>query len=149
MQDKRTENAALLKRLRRMLLDQQEHYQDYLQVLKQENFSIKNGNDKKLEVQSKREKEIAANIFKFQKVINPLEELYLQRFPEGMSGISELRESLFRMKSQALELNAENRTMIRKNMDELRREISELRIPKRRKSPYGRNDSPTMLDMTT
>ncbi|MFP4442152.1 MAG: hypothetical protein ACLFST_03455 [Spirochaetia bacterium] len=149
MQDKSSRNDAILNRLRKLLSEQQKKFEAYIRCLKLESVSIQEDDAEKLNNQTLIEKEILSEIIRLQRVIEPLEELYSRNIPAGTPELNRLRKAVTEMRSAAASLNLENRNRIRERLSSLRTEISGLRIPKNRRSPYSNLGSPAMLDMTT
>lgn len=149
MQDNSSRNNPVLNRLRKLLSEQRKKFEDYIRCLKLESVSIQEDDAQKLNNQTLIEKEILAQILRLQHVIEPLEEQFSQDVPGGSPEVDRIKKAVSEMHAEAASLNLRNRTMIRERLSALRTEISGLRVPKNRRSPYGRIDSPAMLDMTT
>jgi DNA repair exonuclease SbcCD ATPase subunit len=131
-----------------MLVQQREKFRHYLSILDNEEEAIRNRDVDALQTYVQLETSVLAEIHSFQKVIRPLESLYRSAYPEQESQIPPLRESLARLRDRVLERNEQNRALMRERIDELKREIRELRLPNTRKSLYGEVES-RMVDITT
>lgn len=140
---------ALLKRLKGHLVTQRDKFRRYLDLLDSEEESIKSGDMNLLTLHVEMEKGIIEEIYAFQKVIDPLTEVYRVAYPQAEPEIPLLEASLQRAKQEVLERNERNRALLKKNLDILRQEIQSLRVPKRPKSPYGDVGAPSMIDITT
>jgi hypothetical protein len=140
--------AAVLKRLREMLLRQKEKFQAYLGLLEQEEKSIAGGDTEKLLAQVELENTIIAEIFTLKKVITPLEALYKAAYPLAESTVPKLQVALEDMGQQVVARNSRNRALLKERMEELRREITTLRAWPRAASPYA-EVQPSLVDITT
>lgn len=142
------QRVRILKRLRRMLLAQRDKFRQYLGILEHEERAILERDVDRLTRHIEIEQGIVREIFALQKVIGPLDDLYREAFPDGENEIPPLRESLRHLQEQVLKRNEMNRNLLREKMDHLREQIDQLRIPKAKKSPYGKTPPPTMVDLS-
>ncbi|MFO8063909.1 MAG: flagellar export chaperone FlgN [Spirochaetota bacterium] len=142
------ERVALLHRLREMLVQQRDKFQHYLEILDNEEEAIRNRDVEALESYVRLETSVLGEIQAFQKVIRPLESLYRSAYPDEESQIPPLRASLSRLRSRVLERNEQNRALMRERIDELKKEIRELKLPNNRRSLY-REVETRMVDITT
>ena len=143
-----SERVAMLHRLRDMLVQQREKFQHYLNILDQEEDAIRRRDVEALEDYVQLETSVLAEINSFGKVIRPLESLYRSAYPEEESQIPPLRASLARLRERVLERNEQNRALMRERIDELKAEISRLRVPAGKPSVYAGVES-RMVDITT
>jgi flagellar biosynthesis/type III secretory pathway chaperone len=143
-----SERVALLKRLRDMLVQQREKFRHYLDILDNEEEAIRTRDVDALETYVQLETSVLAEIQAFGKVIRPLESLYASAYPNQESQIPPLRDSLARLRDRVLERNEQNRALMRERIDELKKEVEELRLPNTRRSLYGAVES-RMVDITT
>jgi flagellar biosynthesis/type III secretory pathway chaperone len=143
-----SERVATLHRLRDMLVQQRTKFQEYLEILDSEEAAIRNRDVDALEGYVQLETAVLAEINSFQKVIRPLESLYRWAYPDEESQIPPLRASLARLRDRVLERNEQNRALMRERIEELKREISELKLPKAKKSLYAGVES-RLVDITT
>ena len=141
--------VAILKRLRENLLSQRAKFFKYLSVLEKQEFDIINEDTDKLEAHIEMEQSIVREIFTFQKVINPLEELYHSAYPAREPEIPELKKSLENLKLQVLERNKRNQGLLREHMTQIRQKIIELRSNTALKSVFSTEPTPTLIDITT
>lgn len=142
------QSAAVVRRLREMLLRQRERFQHYLDILEQEERDIRDGDAEKLLGHVELEQSVIADIVTLRRVIAPLEELYQAAYPEPEATIPPLALTLERMGTQVAERNARNRAMLERSMEDLRREIASLRAWPREGSPFV-EVVPTLVDITT
>jgi flagellar biosynthesis/type III secretory pathway chaperone len=139
---------SILKRLREMLLRQRETFQSYLDLLEQEHLSIAEGDVERLQSQVELERSVIAELRNLGKVIRPLEDLYQLAYPEREDTVPALKAVLEKMGGEVKERNARNKAALKEKMDELRREITELRAWPRTSSPYA-EVAPSLVDITT
>ncbi len=143
------ERIALLKSLKGHLIAQRDKFEQYLDLLDRQEESIQSGDMERLQAHIELEKGIIEEIYAFQKVIDPLTEVYRMAYPASEPEIPLLSESLEHARQEVLARNERNRSLLKKNLETLRQEIASLRIPKRAKSPYGDVGVPSMIDITT
>ncbi len=143
------ERVNILKKLRETLLKQREKFRNYLEVLDHEERAIAEGDLNSLEAHVAIEKSIVNEITNFQKVIEPLDEMYKRFFPESDDSIPKLKASLERMKTKVIERNKKNQLLLKEKMELVRSEIKSLRMNVRVTSPYANIGSPTFIDITT
>jgi hypothetical protein len=142
------QKIAVLTRLREMLRRQRGKFQDYLSLLEKEEGAIRSGNAERLISQVEMEKAIITEIFELSKVIQPLEMLYRAAYPGTEDTVPRLKATLEKMGEEVVRHNEANRTLLRKAMEELRREISSLRAWPRAGSPFA-EVVPSLVDITT
>lgn len=143
------QRVAVLKKLRSYLVKQREHFMSYLTLLDREEDAITSGDIEKLELHVELEHKLLKDIFAFQKVIAPLKDMYRSAFPGGNVEIEQLDESIESLKKKALAHNAENRRLLKLQMDVLKEKISELRIPRFRKNVFSASQKCGMVDILT
>ncbi len=143
------ERVNILKKLRETLLKQREKFRTYLEVLEHEERAIADGDLDRLEAHIAIEKSIVNEITNFQRVIEPLDEMYKKFFPESEESIPKLKESLERMKSKVIERNKRNQLLLKEKMELVRSEIKSLRMNMQVTSPYANIGTPTLIDITT
>lgn len=143
------ERVAILKRLKDHLLGQRDKFQNYLELLDKEEDSIRNNDLNALAVQVEYERAIVEEIYAFQKVIDPLADLYRVAYPTREADVPSLQDSLEHLRVQVLERNEHNRLLLHEAMASLRQEIKALRLPRQAKSPYGDVDAPSVIDIQT
>jgi len=142
---------SLLKRLKATLAHQREKFQTYLQVLDAEKASIETDAVDTLRLQVELEEELVVDIHAIQKVIDPLEVLFLQSY-QGSSDeeVADLKSSLDALKTKVQERSRENRGLLTQSMEALEREMVRVRPQVRSRNPYGAVRAPSVLvDITT
>lgn len=142
------QRISLLKRLRSMLEIQRDKFRGYLNVLEQQETSIQKGDVTALEVQTQLEQQVVREILSVQKVIKPLDSMYKKAYPQQKQEIAQLQQSLDTLKTQVLQRNEQNRLLLSRQRDELKKKIESLRIPKARKSVYARSGTPSIIDIS-
>jgi hypothetical protein len=142
-------NAAVLARLREMLVRQRDKLASYLGVLEREEEAIREGDADRLAACVELEGSVIADIFTLKKVIDPLQALYRAAWPEREPAVTELRATLERMSAEVIEKNAANRAMLRRKMDEMRQEIASLRRWPRPPSAFAAAAAPSLVDIMT
>jgi hypothetical protein len=142
------ERIHLLKRLRNMLEIQRDKFRSYLNVLDKQEISIKSGDSKALEAQAAMEQQLVREIMSVQKVIEPLDSMYSRMYPEKQSEIINLQSSLRHLQDQVLRRNQENRELLSRQRDELKKQIDALRLPRANRSVYGRQSAASMVDIS-
>lgn len=144
---------AVLRRFRELLVQQREKFERYLLVLDHERTDIETGDLDKLVSHVELEQEIVSEIYTFQKVIDPLEELYRASYEaaEGAPEAAEfpaLKQSLVELRGEVLARNAENRVLLKRRMETLRTEIDAVHRPMAgRRSVYADSGSGSLLDI--
>jgi len=145
--------AAILRRFRELLVQQRQKFEKYLLVLDHERNDIESGDVDRLAAHVEIEEQIVSEIFTFQKVIDPLEDIYRSAYPAGSpppeaASLGELRDSLIGLRTEVLARNAENRALLRQRMEVIRGEIAGLRMPMAaRRSVYAGSGDGGVLDI--
>ena len=126
-------------------------FERYLLVLDHEKADIESGDIDRLVAHVELEEQVVSDIFTFQKVIDPLEDLYRAVYPQGGAEndeLPELKRSLVELRGEVLKRNEENRVLLKQRMEALRTEISGLRIPmSARRSVYAGSGGGSVLDI--
>jgi len=143
------ERVFILKRLREMLIAQKEKFKNYLNLLEKEEEAILDEDTEKIEVHIHVEHSILKEIFSFQKVIKPLEDLYRIKFPEKEKSVPKLKKSLASLKEKVLARNEKNRNLLKSKITYLRQEIKAIKKNRRTRSPYSEVSTPSIIDITT
>jgi hypothetical protein len=134
------QRVAVLKRFRTLLAQQRDRFRSYLEVLDTQKDIIEKGDPDELLAHVELEEKIVADIFSIQKVIDPLEDMYLaalsgfeapgtaartgHREPDEVQSLKSALES---MKNEAVIRSTRNKELLSKRMAELRSEIKSLR----------------------
>jgi len=144
--------VATLRRFRELLVQQRTKFQNYLAVLDHERADIESGNVDALAAHVEIEEAVVSEIFTFQKVIDPMEELYRAAYPAAASGgdpeVPALRSTLAELKDEVLKRNAENRALLKRQMEIARSEIAGFRNPlASRASVYARAGEGALVDI--
>lgn len=142
-------NAAVLMRLREMLVRQRRKFAGYLEVLEREEEAIREGDADRLAACVELEGSVIADIYALKKVIDPLEDLYQAAWPEREPAVTELKSTLERMSAEVIEKNAVNRALLRQKMDEMRQEIASLRRWPRPTTAFSHAAAPSLVDIMT
>jgi hypothetical protein len=148
--DEMGQRVATLRRFRELLVQQRAKFENYLKVLDHERADIESGDVDRLAAHVELEEAIVSEIFTFQKVIDPMEELYRAAYPaaEPDPELPELRSTLNELKDEVLRRNAENRSLLKRQMDVMRSEISGFRNPlASRASVYARAGEAVLVDI--
>jgi len=143
--------VATLKRFRELLVQQRAKFENYLTVLDNERADIESGDVDKLAAHVELEEAIVSEIFTFQKVIDPMEEIYRAAYPAAGEDpeLPALRGTLNELKDEVLRRNAENRALLKSKMDLVRAEISGFRNPaSARASVYSRQGEAALVDIS-
>jgi hypothetical protein len=112
--------TAALKRLRDLLQDQRNRFQDYLEALERQKSAIEQGSAEEISAWVELEERLVAGILAIQRVINPLEAV------AGTPG-AVFDEALEGLKRQASARSARNRELLARRMSALKGEIAALR----------------------
>jgi len=143
------ERVALLTRLREQLLTQRFRFEEYLEILEQQEAAISEKNVDKLNEYVELETRIITDIAAVQRVVTPLSEVYRAVTPEPDPEILELNDSLSRLHEEASKHNKRNQELLHGQLDTLRLELDSVRSPKRARNVYSSRDTATLLDITT
>ena len=143
------ERVALLKRFKELLEKQRKKFRDYLNVLEKQAEVIKTEDTEALLIHTEIEQQIVANISNLQKVIQPIEEMYvnarLDSSDENYSEIIEiptLKTDLAKLQKEVLEQNEVNRNLLKTQMESLRQKIEGIKNPYRyNKSIYSKTEN--------
>jgi hypothetical protein len=144
------QRVATLRRFRELLVQQKLKFENYLTVLDHEKTDIESGDVNKLAAHVEIEEAIVSEIFTFQKVIDPLEELYRTAYPAATDApdVPQLKSTLSDLKDEVLRRNAENRNLLKRKMEIVRGEIAGFRNPlSKRASIYARAGEGELVDI--
>ena len=146
-EDELNERVALLKRFKELLEKQRQKFKDYLSVLENKETVIKNEDTVALLVHTEIEQQIVANIQSLQKVIDPIEQMYIASGLDSESAnlpseIPTLKTDLVKLQQEVLNQNSKNRELLKSQMVQLREKIEGLKNPYRySKSIYSKSES--------
>mgnify|MGYP003442065637 FL=1 len=141
------ERVALLKRFKELLEKQRQKFKDYLNVLEKQQTVIQNQDTEALLVHTEIEQQIVANIQNLQKVIEPIEQMYISSSLDSENDnldieIPTLKTDLAKLQKDVLNQNNKNRELLKTQMAQLRKKIDGLKNPyKYNKSIYSKSDS--------
>lgn len=145
-----SQRVAVLKRFRELLERQREKFSSYLNVLERQKADIESDDVDALVSHVEIEQAIVSEIFTFQKVIDPLEDMYRAAYhvADMPSDIPQIQANLGLLKEEVLKRNQENRALLKRKMGVIRQEITGLRNPfSKAKSVYGAPAEPSIIDI--
>jgi tRNA A37 N6-isopentenylltransferase MiaA len=144
------ERVSILKKLREYLTKKRDRLYSYLEVLDHEEEDILKEDAEKLKMHTEVEENIVKEIYAFQKVIDPLEEMYRTAYPAKDQEMSRLKESLKHIQDEALKRSKRNQKLLAESMEEVRNEIRSLRKINKNRPLYDADTQlPSMIDITT
>lgn len=124
------QRVAVLRRFRELLAQQRDKFERYLLILDHERSDIESGDVDRLAAHVDLEAQIVSEIFTFQKVIDPLDELYRAAYPlAAVEDVSGIKSALVGLRTEVSARNAENRRLLKQRMEMLRAEIAGFRNP--------------------
>ena len=144
------QRVAALRRFRELLVQQRTKFENYLRVLDHERTDIESGDVDRLAAHVELEEAIVSEIFTFQKVIDPLEQIYRAAYPAAGQDpeLPALRGTLEELRREVLRRNAENRALLKRKMEMVRAEIAGFRNPlASRSSVYARQGEGSLVDI--
>jgi hypothetical protein len=150
-QEELGQRVATLRRFRELLVQQRAKFENYLSLLDRERADIESGDVDKLAAHVEIEEAIVSEIFTFQKVIDPLEQIYKAAYPAAAEDpqLPELRSTLDGLKDEVLRRSAENRSLLKRQMELVRAEIAGFRNPlASRASVYARAGEAALVDIS-
>jgi hypothetical protein len=145
-----TQRVAILKRLKKLLLAQRDKFRTYLDVLEHQETDIAEGDTHKLEAHVELEKSIVKEIYAFQKVIDPLQDMYRMVYPhrEEEGEVPAIRDSLERIKEEVLVRNKQNQDLLDSSMTQVRGKIKGLRSLRKLTGIRATESVPSLIDTT-
>lgn len=145
------QRVAVLKRFRELLVAQREKFNSYLGLLDRQKDDIEASNMDALVSHVEIEQSIVADIHTFQRVIDPLEDMYraAYRVEEIPADIPQIQSTIEDLRQEVLSRNEENRALLKQRMTMLRQELDGIRRPFRKtNSVYGNQGATTtMIDI--
>jgi hypothetical protein len=158
------QRVAVLKRFKTLLSQQRDRFRSYLNLLDKQQSVIESGSTEDLLNYVEIEEKIVTDIFSIQKVIDPLEEMYYSLTStaavpvqkgagksEAHDEVHGLKESLEKLKNEAVVRSTKNRELLSKRMIELRSEIKALRnnpyASGGRKTNFSDSNSASLVDI--
>ncbi len=149
-EEEKGQRVAALRRFRELLVQQRAKFENYLTVLDHERADIESGDVDRLSAHVEIEEAIVSEIFTFQKVIDPLEQIYRAAYPSAAPDpeLPELRGTLDDLRTEVLRRNAENRALLKSKMEIVRAEIAGFRNPlASRSSVYASQGEGNLVDL--
>ena len=145
-QEELDERIAILRRFRSLLEQQRSKFEEYLHVLELQESKINEEDADALIAHSELESQIVQGIGSLQKVIVPMQKLYNSKAasynPQDAIPVEKLQKDLVRLQSQVLEQNEKNRTLLKSHIEELRKQMVQMKNPYRtRTSVYAEKSS--------
>jgi hypothetical protein len=143
--------VAVLRRFRELLQRQRDKFHEYLDVLEREKADIEAGDVDAMVSHVEIEQQIVSELYTFQKVIDPLEDMYREAYPAGTEhDVSGFKRGIDALRADVLARNARNRDLLKQKMGMLRQEIQSLRNPtKRGKQVYSSSGEASIIDITS
>jgi flagellar biosynthesis/type III secretory pathway chaperone len=151
-QEQIDERKAILKRFRQLLEEQRRKFRDYLIVLEKQESMITSENVDAIVRHTEIEQSIVSELYTIQKVIDPLERMYLAAHPETTDAeIPRLKTDLEHLKKEVLVQNERNRELLKSHMQILRQKVVSIHNPyAKRQSVYaGDAQVATRVDINT
>lgn len=130
------ERIAILRRFRTLLEQQRSKFQQYLQVLEQQEQKISIQDADAIIAHSELEAQIVEGIGSLQKVIVPMQELCQNKNaasfnPKDAVPISHLQTDLAKLQSQVLAQNQRNRALLKNHISQLKTQMVTIKNPYR------------------
>ena len=144
------QRVAALRRFRELLVQQRSKFENYLMVLDHERADIESGDVDRLAAHVEIEEAIVSEIFTFQKVIDPLEQIYRAAYPAAAEDpeVPALKGTLDDLRDEVLRRNAENRALLKSKMEIVRAELAGFRNPlAARASVYASQGGGALVDI--
>lgn len=141
------ERVALIKKFKSLLEQQREKFREYLKVLELQESEINRDDTDSVFAHAELESQIVAGIGSLQKVIIPMQQLYVSSGaasynPTDAVPVERLQNDLARLQSKVLAQNEKNRGLLKSHMETLRVQVAEFRNPYRNlNSVYARQSS--------
>jgi arsenate reductase-like glutaredoxin family protein len=147
------DRVAVLRKLKEHLLSQRNKFREYLILLEQEEIDIEEGDYLKLKFHTDMEKDILSGLSAFQKVIDPLEEMYRTLHPKDETfredeDLLTIRKTLHSLQTEVQKRNRRNRQLLSERMVELKAEILAIRRPVLGNTQFA-SPAPSLIDITT
>ena len=130
------ERIAILRRFRTLLEQQRSKFQQYLQVLEQQEQKISIQDADAIIAHSELEAQIVEGLGSLQKVIVPMQELCQNTNaasfnPKDAVPISHLQTDLAKLQSQVLAQNQRNRALLKNHISQLKTQMVTIKNPYR------------------
>lgn len=141
--------VAVLRRFRSLLEQQRAKFKEYLFVLEKQQEGIETENTDSLTKHTELEMQIVSNISTLQRVIKPMEALYVSHGSFLTDGLDEEREipklktDLALLQEQILAQNEKNRILLSERMTTVRSRLDGIRNPYRNARSIYASDAQT------
>lgn len=133
------ERISILRRFRTLLEQQRSKFQEYLNVLEKQEYSISKEDTNAIISHAELEQQVVAGIKNLQKVIVPLSEMYKTSakgaVPAGDKSVESIQNELENLQEKVLEQNLKNRELLKKHLVQIRTQLENF------KNPYKKNRS--------
>jgi hypothetical protein len=143
--------AAVLKRFKALLIEQRDHFRNYINILDKQKNVIENGKTEDILAQVEMEENVAAGIASVQKALKPMRFLY-ENFCAGAkdNSISEISSTLENLQQETFQRIKSNKDLLQQRMILIRNELKNLRSNPfaKRKSIYAENQGATLFDIS-
>ena len=152
-QEELNERIAILRRFRALLEQQRTKFREYLKVIEQQESKFCEQHAQALIAHSELEAQIVKGIGSLQKVIGPMQKLYLSAKtstynPQDIIPIEKLQDDLTHLQTQVLAQNERNRQLLRTQLEDLKEQIATLRNPYRKlNSVYAETETGTLIQV--
>lgn len=123
---------AVIRRLKSLLEEQRDKFGEYLELLERESQAISRRDTAVLMGQVEHERRVVQAIVSFNRIIGPIQEVYLSLYPERNNDIESLKAAVDRMRDDVVKKNEANRVLLRARMNELKDRVESLKSPIRR-----------------
>lgn len=146
------ERKAILKRFRQLLEEQRQKFREYLIVLEKQESMITSDNVDAIVHHTEIEQSIVSELYLIQKVIDPLERMYVTAHPGTTDAeIPRLKTDLEHLKKDVLAQNEKNRELLKSHMLVLRQKVLSIHNPyAKRQSVYaGDAQTASRVDINT
>lgn len=122
------ERIAILRKFRALLEQQRTKFREYLNVLELQEGKIAEEDAEALLAHSELENQIVAGIGSLQKVIGPMQKLYISSRastynPADAMPIEKLQDDLAHLRTQVLAQNEKNRLLLKNHLCEIKQQI--------------------------
>lgn len=150
-QEELNERIAILRRFRTLLEQQRTKFREYLRVLEMQESRIAQEDADALIAHSELETQIVRGISSLQKVIGPMQKLYVSSRtttynPQDIVPIEKLQDDLTKLQTQVLAQNERNRQLLRVQLSDLRERIVTMKNPYRaRQSVYAESEGGNLV----
>ena len=133
------ERIAILHRFRTLLEQQRTKFREYLKVLEMQESKISEEDAEALLVHSELENQIVEHLGSLQKVIVPMQQLYIQNRastynPADIIPIEKIQNDLANLQTQVLAQNQKNQLLLKNHISDIRQKMLSIQNPYRTRS---------------